>query len=164
MKYLTMQMTIENEAAMELLGARIAKSIPNGNGMTIYLNGELGAGKTTFVRGFLRALKITHTVKSPTYTLVEPYELEQKSIYHFDLYRLKSSLELEAIGIRDYFHQNAICLVEWPQKGEPLLPSPDLILDITIKQDARIVEIKANNNRGNDALQTLGRNVTTDKQ
>ncbi len=162
MKYNTMQFTVDNEAAMEQLGGTLAKSIGDG-GIIIYLNGELGAGKTTFVRGFLRALGITHTVKSPTYTLVETYDLHT-SVYHFDLYRLKSSLELEAIGIRDYFHQNAICLVEWPQKGEPLLPSPDLMIDMTIKQDARFVEIKANNNRGNDALQTLGRNAITDKQ
>lgn len=155
--------TIENEYEMERLGALVAKSIGR-DGIIIYLSGDLGAGKTTFVRGFLRALKITDIIKSPTYTLVEPYEVEQTSVYHFDLYRLKSGLELEAIGIRDYFHPFAICLVEWPQKGEPLLPSPDLMLNIIIKQNARFVEIKANNNRGNDALQTLGRNATTNSQ
>lgn len=162
MKYSTMQLTVDNEAQMENLGGQLARSAGEG-GLIIYLNGELGAGKTTLVRGFLRALGVSHTVKSPTYTLVETYEL-QTSVYHFDLYRLKSSLELEAIGIRDYFHEKAICLVEWPQMGSPLLPTPDLMLDITIKQNARLVEIKANNNRGNDALQTLGRSATTDNR
>jgi len=163
MKYPAMQFTVDNEGAMEHLGGELAKSIGQ-SGLIVYLSGELGAGKTTFVRGFLRALGVLHTVKSPTYTLVEPYELDQTTVYHFDLYRLNSSLELEAIGVRDYFYEQAICLVEWPQKGAPLLPLPDLMLDITIKQNARFVEMKANNNRGNDALQILGRSATTHHQ
>ncbi len=158
-----LQFKANNESAMEQLGSALAKSIGSA-GLIIYLNGELGAGKTTFVRGFLRALGVLHTVKSPTYTLVEPYQIEQTSIYHFDLYRLNDSQELEAIGIRDYFHVKAICLVEWPQKGAPLLPSPDLTLDIHIRENERLVEITANNNRGNDALQALGRSGITDSQ
>lgn len=158
-----LQYKTNSELAMEQLGGALAKCIGS-TGLIIYLNGELGAGKTTFVRGFLRALGVMHTVKSPTYTLVEPYEIEQASIYHFDLYRLVSSVELEAIGIRDYFHEKAICLVEWPEKGEPLLPTPDLTLTIQIMQNERLVEIKANNNRGNDALQALGRSGITDNQ
>lgn len=158
-----LQFKANNESAMEQLGSALAKSIGSA-GLIIYLNGELGAGKTTFVRGFLRALGVLHTVKSPTYTLVEPYQIEQTSIYHFDLYRLNDSQELEAIGIRDYFYAKAICLVEWPKKGAPLLPSPDLTLDIHIIENERLVEITANNNRGNDALQALGRSGITDSQ
>ncbi len=155
--------TVSSELAMEQLGGALARSIAH-SGLIIYLNGDLGAGKTTFVRGFLRALGVSHTVKSPTYTLVEPYDIQQMKIYHFDLYRLNESHELEAIGIRDYFHANAICLVEWPQKGAPFLPLPDLTLSITIMPNDRLVEIKANNNRGKDALQVLGRSDITDNQ
>ncbi|MGE3320042.1 MAG: tRNA (adenosine(37)-N6)-threonylcarbamoyltransferase complex ATPase subunit type 1 TsaE [Candidatus Berkiella sp.] len=158
----TLQFTIDNESIMEQLGGVLAKSIVE-SGLIVYLFGELGAGKTTFVRGFLRALGVSQTIKSPTYTLVEPYEFEEKNIYHFDLYRLASSLELETIGIRDYFHDGAICLIEWPQKGMPLLREPDLTLSINIIQNGRLVEIKANNNRGNNALQTLARNFTTNQ-
>lgn len=154
---------LNNELAMEQLGGALARCVGSA-GLIVYLNGDLGAGKTTFVRGFLRALGVLHTVKSPTYTLVEPYETEQTRIYHFDLYRLNESDELEAIGIRDYFHDGAICLVEWPQKGESLLPLPDLTLDIQIMQNERLVAIKANNNRGNDVLQALGRSGFTDSQ
>lgn len=162
MKYLTLQYKIDSASAMEGLGKALAKALHNGG--IIYLQGDLGAGKTTLVRGFLRALGYEHTVKSPTYTLVEPYEFNQVVVYHFDLYRLTSSDELEGIGIRDYFHANAICLVEWPQKGAPLLPESDLTLAIQIIENKRLVDIKANNNRGKDALQTLGRSITTDNQ
>lgn len=160
MKHNVSQYQIESAQAMEMLGHALAKSL-NNTGMIIYLCGDLGAGKTTLVRGFLQELGHLQTVKSPTYTLIEAYELPPFDIYHFDLYRLKSSAELEEMGIRDYFHNNAICLVEWPQKGEPLLPQPDLTLTIQIIETKRLVEIKANNSRGNDALHILGHDITT---
>lgn len=150
----TLAVSIENESAMEDLGAGLAAST-SVSGLVIYLLGELGAGKTTLVRGFLRSLGVSQTIKSPTYTLVEPYELADKKIYHFDLYRLVSSHELETIGFRDYCHEGAILLIEWPQKGAPLLTEPDLTLTINILQNSRLVEIEANNNRGNNALQIL---------
>lgn len=159
----TLAFTIEDESVMLRLGAALANSIPE-FGLVVYLNGELGAGKTTLVRGFLRALGALQTIKSPTYTLVEPYELGKIKVYHFDLYRLTSPFELETIGVRDYFHEGAILLIEWPQKGASLLREPDLTLNINIIQNGRFVEIKANNNRGNDALQTLARSFTTDSQ
>jgi tRNA threonylcarbamoyladenosine biosynthesis protein TsaE len=108
----------------------------------IYLIGKLGAGKTTLVRGFLRALGYKGTVKSPTYTIVEPYKLHQQQIYHLDLYRIRNIQELENIGIRDCFLTPAISLIEWPENGKGLLPKPDIICNIKIIKADREVYIK----------------------
>ncbi len=126
---------IENEAAMLATGAAVAQRFPSGGLIT--LHGDLGAGKTTLVRGLLRALGHTGNVKSPTYTLVEPYHLEGRDVFHFDLYRLADAEELEYMGIRDYLRPDALCLVEWPEKAGGLLPEPDLRIQIRHCGDAR---------------------------
>src|SRR3990167_1799120 len=92
----------------------------------IFLEGQLGAGKTTFVRGLMRGLGYTGTVKSPTFTLIETYSLPEKEILHADLYRLKNPLELEAMGFRDYFTDKSIVLIEWANHAEEILPTPTL--------------------------------------
>ena len=106
---------------------------------TVYLLGDLGTGKTTFVRGFLRALGWLGTVKSPTYTLVEPYAWEQYCIYHFDLYRVVDPEELEELGFRDYCDPQALLFIEWPERASDYLSSPDICFEFTARGPKRWV-------------------------
>ncbi|MFZ1388937.1 MAG: tRNA (adenosine(37)-N6)-threonylcarbamoyltransferase complex ATPase subunit type 1 TsaE [Thiolinea sp.] len=131
---------LPNEAATLDLGAQIARQFPIGG--IIKLHGDLGAGKTTFVRGLLRELGYQGTVKSPTYTLVEPYQLADRTIYHFDLYRLADPEELEYMGIRDYLDANALCILEWPDKGGAYIPKADLAINIQMHLAGRMAYLK----------------------
>jgi len=131
---------LPDEAAMTALGRALATGL--GEGGVVYLQGELGAGKSTLARGILRALGVTGRIKSPTYTLVEPYDLDGQMAYHLDLYRLADPEELEFLGIRDYSDPRAVLLVEWPERGVGLLPPADLVVDIAYRGDGRRVSLR----------------------
>ena len=146
-------MRLDTPEEMELFAARCASCIHNG--FKLYLQGELGAGKTTFVRGLLRALDYRGIVKSPTYTLVEYYHTASYRIFHFDLYRLATPAELIDIGYRDYFDGHSICLVEWPERGEGCLPVPDLVINISINPTGRDLSCQAHTAAGEKYLQRL---------
>jgi tRNA threonylcarbamoyladenosine biosynthesis protein TsaE len=148
---------LANQSAQQELAAKIALLTPAG--AVIYLQGELGSGKTTFVRGFLHALGYQGVVKSPTYTLVEPYDIDHKEghkkIYHFDLYRLVDANELEYAGGRDYFDGESICLVEWPEKAEGFLPRADIQCVLSYENEGRRAKITAHTAVGEAVLAAL---------
>jgi len=148
------QIELSDEIATETLASTLAQSCAQG--AVIYLHGDLGAGKTTFSRYLLRALGHQGNVKSPTYTLVESYQLGTLAVFHFDLYRLHDPEELEFMGIRDYFAPEHLCVVEWPERGQPLLPVPDLDLQLKITSaSARQLQITAMTARGAAKLELI---------
>jgi len=144
---------LANSQKMEDFGALLARCAPVG--AVIYLYGDLGAGKTTLVRGFLQALGHSGAVKSPTYTLVEPYHLGEQVIHHFDLYRLGDPEELEYLGIRDYFDGQAISLIEWPQQGYGLLPTPLLSIHIAYHEGGRTLHLEGDGTLGRHLLECV---------
>ena len=139
-KHNTEHRNLADEAATLALGAELAGRLRPGQ--CVYLIGDLGAGKTTLVRGLLHELGHTGAVKSPTYTLVEPYEDVRIPVYHFDLYRLGDPEELELIGVRDYFGPSAVCLLEWPQRGTGVIPPADLTVTLTVRGHGRHAELE----------------------
>jgi tRNA threonylcarbamoyladenosine biosynthesis protein TsaE len=138
---MSLDLKLPDRAATEALGAALASGARAGR--VIHLRGELGAGKTTLVRGLLRALGHTGRVKSPTYTLVEPYELSSLHFYHFDFYRLKNQEEWEQAGFREYFNGEALCAVEWPERAHGLLAPPDLDIELRFEGEHRRARLNA---------------------
>ncbi len=158
----TLTLRVCGETAMEEFGRWLALTF--NPPLLIHLVGGLGAGKTTLSRGILRGKGHSGSVKSPTYTLVEPYALTDCTVYHFDLYRLSDPDELEWLGIREYFTQNSICLVEWPQNGLGVLPDPDIKLTIEKSESCRRILLEYFNPQTLAGLQALAQHVRTNRQ
>ena len=135
---------LPDEPATLAFGGELARRLDAPEGFAgdalVYLSGELGTGKTTLVRGILRALGFAGPVKSPTYTLLEPYE--EQSVYHFDLYRIADRRELDFIGLDDFLDAQAIKLVEWPERGAGRLPPPDLEIQLHFQPQGRRIEVR----------------------
>lgn len=145
------------ENAMEQLGRMLAETLSPP--LVVFLEGGLGAGKTTLSRGILRGLNHTGSVKSPTYTLVEPYEIADGVLYHFDLYRVSDPDELEFFGIREYFTKSSICLLEWPQNGLGVLPNPDIKLSIEKSESCRRILLEYINPRTANMREALAQRI-----
>ncbi len=153
---------LADEQATIAMGAALAEVVKTKlkQGIVVFLNGDLGAGKTTLARGFVRGMGHQGNVKSPTYTLVEPYDLDEWQVYHFDLYRLSDPEELEYMGIRDYFEDNCCCLIEWPEKGTGLLAQQDVIINIAYIGEQRNISLNACTDKGVELLKELQKIVT----
>lgn len=144
---------IDSATAMERLGAAFSAVTPPGT--TIFLCGPLGAGKTTWVRGFLRHRRHRGAVKSPTYTLLEPYEFDGQTINHFDFFRIADAREVEAAGLREHFDGEAICLVEWPERAAGALPRADVTVSIAVDGPRRRLRCAGAGPKGRRILAAL---------
>ncbi len=148
---------LTDEAATEAVGATLAPLLKGGD--VIYLHGDLGAGKTTLTRGLLHAGGHRGACKSPTYTLVEPYVLAMP-VFHFDLYRIQSADELDYLALDDYFSQDGVALVEWPDKGQPLLPPPTLSILLQREREGRRATFQAGaSERARELLDFLSKSI-----
>jgi len=148
-----------DQSEQERFGALLARVAPAA--CVIYLQGDLGAGKTTLVRGFLRGLHYRGPVKSPTYTLLEPYQLDGRMVYHFDLYRLADAEELEYLGLRDLLGPDAVLLFEWPERGFGELPDADLQIRILYRGDGRRLNLSAGSGKGEQMMEEIRRRLQT---
>jgi tRNA threonylcarbamoyladenosine biosynthesis protein TsaE len=147
-----------SESDTEALGARLARSrAADGELAVLFLQGGLGAGKTTLARGFLRALGVTAAVRSPTYTLVELYAVGDLTVMHADLYRLQHPDELEALGLREWARPQHLWLIEWPERGAGHLPAADVTLCLSVASPAHTIELVPGSAAGQAWLQRLER-------
>lgn len=154
---LTIDMPLPDESHTLALGRQLAASLVPG--LTIYLHGDLGAGKTTITRALITATGYAGRVKSPTYTLVEPYDIDLHgtplTLYHFDLYRMGEPEEFLDAGFREHFGGDNICIVEWPEKGHPVLPDADIHITLMICKTGRQVQLQALSAKGHQYLSRL---------
>jgi tRNA threonylcarbamoyladenosine biosynthesis protein TsaE len=152
------ELVLRGADATEAAGAALAKAVDgtaDSAALRIYLRGELGAGKTTFTRGFLRGLGHAGRVPSPTYTLVEPYELVSRRVWHLDLYRLGDGAELEYLGLDEMDEAGSVLLIEWPERGEGYLPSEDLSIELKVNSDSRLMSLAAYSSLGEELLSSF---------
>jgi tRNA threonylcarbamoyladenosine biosynthesis protein TsaE len=150
---MVIDLNLPDAAATERLGASLAHGIAPGR--VLHLAGDLGSGKTTLVRGLLHALGYPGRVGSPTYTLVEPYELSSLHFYHFDFYRLRDATEWLSSGFREYFNPDSVCVVEWPERAGPTLPPPDVLISLEHAAEARRAHLRALSPSGEAWLSSL---------
>jgi len=148
-----LKLRLEDEAATVAFAAVLAENLENIQIIT--LSGDLGTGKTTLVRALLHALNYSGRVKSPTYTLVEPYEINNRPVYHFDLYRLAHPEELEYLGFSDYMESDALCLIEWPERASGALPDADLEISLDHLKLGRQLSILAGTSSGEAVCKLL---------
>lgn len=148
---------LADEAATITMGQQLATIVKSElkQGLIVYLNGDLGAGKTTLTRGFVQGMGHVGNVKSPTYTLVEPYDLGVWQVYHFDLYRLADPEELEYMGIRDYFNDHSCSFIEWPEQGLGMIPAADVVIDLAYSGEQRSITLQAKSSTGQKLLSIL---------
>jgi tRNA threonylcarbamoyladenosine biosynthesis protein TsaE len=148
---------LNDEAGTAALGASLARALVPG--LTIYLHGDLGAGKTALTRALLHAAGYAGHVKSPTYTLAEPYTVviagNPVDVIHFDLYRMSSPEEFLDAGFREHFNQHKVCIIEWPEKAESVLPPPDINVVLSVSGQGRDVELQALSDKGLQCLDRL---------
>ncbi len=150
---MNLELSVKDESMTELLAQQFAQHFSEA--MVFHLDGDLGAGKTAFVRAFLRAMGHQGAVRSPTYTLMENYDLKGFEFYHFDLYRLEDPEELEFIGIRDLDTSEHTFFIEWPEKGHGEIYSPDIKFFISVKGPGRIFKIKSQTEKGVRLLEKM---------
>lgn len=153
----TLTVEVADEAAQVALGEQLARVC--GDQAVLFLRGDLGAGKTTLMRGILRGFGYQGAVKSPTYTLIEPYELPDRRVSHLDLYRVADPEELEYLGLRELLDEPTIVVVEWPERGDGWLPQADLDISITYRGTGRSVAISAFTAPGAEWLRALAKNL-----
>lgn len=142
-----------SEISVEILVGAGTETI----GGLIHLNGDLGVGKTTLTRGIMRGYGYSGPVKSPTYTLVEPYELEKCQIYHFDLYRLANPEEVEYLGVEDYFQSTNLCIVEWANLGKGSIPAADIVIELETEGTGRRLSFQSQTQKGHRIAERLWR-------
>jgi len=152
-KQSTLKLRLPDEAASIALGLELSPLLTPG--MVVWLTGELGCGKTTVARALLRGLGHTGPVKSPTYTLVEVYVVSSLYWYHFDFYRFNEPEEFEDAGLGEYFREDAVCLVEWPEKAVGYVPPADLVLSFRFAGNGREIELVAHSETGQKCLSAL---------
>jgi tRNA threonylcarbamoyladenosine biosynthesis protein TsaE len=135
--------TAPDSEATEAFGARLARSMPDVTAApaVVFLKGDLGSGKTTLARGFLRALGVTGTIRSPTYTLLERYDTAAATVVHLDLYRLRSASELEPLGIAELHRAGHVWLVEWPERGDGRLPDADVVVELRAGEHSHEIQL-----------------------
>tara|TARA_B100000214_G_scaffold271382_1_gene201695 strand:+ start:1410 stop:1898 length:489 start_codon:yes stop_codon:yes gene_type:complete len=157
MKFDYMSISLANERETQDLGFQMAGLIEPP--LCVYLEGEIGAGKTSLVRSILRGVGFKGPVKSPTFTLVESYQFQKKNIYHFDLFRIDNPIELEHLGVEQYLGENSILLFEWPDKGLNHIPLSDLNISITVSLTGRELLLQSKTKTGNAILSALGKSL-----